>query len=358
MISFYLCYDTPLTVFLILHHVQSITFVCRQMADMIVVASKHGRSSGSVSGCVRRRESRQHIFHANRNGSPFVNHSQALAAFRHYSRYIDEQRLSSPPAPPTLPSAPPPHRSDTRRIWQFGCATSRCRLSFEDCRPGLPCCTRHVDRSGSCRDDGVEDSSGCLQGSVNGNGECSCSDRVKFYLGSDSSPEASGSRRCAPQRGGSPRLSMPSVRPNAMYNRQMQLDLLRMHENRLLLAQSRDDLDGFLCHRRHVGHLDLCAEKMEIRARNPMRLYVLDIGHVVHTLAACWLDLGDVELPGAPDETIMFSMIQGHGELVLFGGIERMQTSMQRFNSQPDHNSSGTVTSCAYVLQPESPKRI
>lgn len=145
-----------------------------------------------------------------------------------------------------------------------------------------------------------------------------------------------------------PRPGFPSVRPNAMHNRQRQLDMLRKHENRL---RSRSVGGNSSTNRVHQ------VRPLDHGPRNPMLIHVLDISQVLTSQTAAWLPVQDLPSQGAPEETIFHSLIEGRGELVLFGGVQRDPNSMQRINSPPSAQSH-IVSNGLYMITPTWLKRL
>ncbi|KAK7486106.1 hypothetical protein BaRGS_00022715 [Batillaria attramentaria] len=144
-----------------------------------------------------------------------------------------------------------------------------------------------------------------------------------------------------------PRPGLPSVRPNAMHNRQRQLDMLQKHEDRL---------------RNRNGNVNNAARLQNPKStdntpRNPMLIHVLDISQVLQSRTATWLPTQEVASPGAPDETIFYSLTEGRGELVLFGGIQKDPNSMQRINSPPNSHSH-IVSNGLFVITPKWLRRL
>lgn len=76
----------------------------------------------------------------------------------------------------------------------------------------------------------------------------------------------------------------------------------------------------------------------------PMRLYVLDVSQVAQAGKASWLPL----LPQAAatstssmvEEVILYSLVLGRGELILFGGIQK-----DLVNKQEDTDGTSEVVS-------------
>lgn len=135
-----------------------------------------------------------------------------------------------------------------------------------------------------------------------------------------------------------PRPGFPSVRPNAMHNRQRQLDMLRKHEH---LLRSRNNTHNNNHSASNINNLP----------RNPMVIHVLDLSEVITNRTATWLPVRETYMPGSPEETIFYSLVEGRGELVLFGGIHNNQNSMQRVNSPPA-STTHSVSNGLYIISP------
>ncbi|XP_070207783.1 F-box only protein 42-like [Littorina saxatilis] len=147
-----------------------------------------------------------------------------------------------------------------------------------------------------------------------------------------------------------PRPGYPSVRPNAMHNRQRQLDMLRKHEDRLRSRNSNNSQNRSGASNSNVRGADYVP-------RNPMVLHVLDFSEVVASGTATWLPTRETITPGAPEETIFYSLVEGRGELVLFGGIQHDQNPMQRVNSPPN-SGSHVVSNGLFVISPKWLRRL
>lgn len=99
------------------------------------------------------------------------------------------------------------------------------------------------------------------------------------------------------------------VRNNSAAIRQKQLEFLRRAEERL---QSRK-----------------VQAKVVKRSENTLAIYVLDIGDVLcDECSASWVPLKHNQQSG-PDERILYSLVLGRGELIVFGGIKREQNTVQ-----------------------------
>ena len=130
----------------------------------------------------------------------------------------------------------------------------------------------------------------------------------------------------APQR-------MPSIRPNAMRNRKKLLEVLQRYEDRIK-AQRRDGgPQRDLVNEPVAAIFNLMAPAASVQntaAVNPMYMHVLDISEAVSKRVVTWLPLHTNCDDNAPEETIFYSLIEGRGELIMFGGIQTDLGGMQR----------------------------
>ncbi|XP_041377823.1 F-box only protein 42-like isoform X2 [Gigantopelta aegis] len=154
-------------------------------------------------------------------------------------------------------------------------------------------------------------------------------------------------------RGGTSNLrpGHPSVKPNSMHDRQKQLDLLRKYEERIRQHRSPASSGG----QGGVRSLPATCDNSVTTPREsriPMCLYLLDIGSVAQTQTSTWLCPRETFVCNSVDDrsiTIFYSLVEGWGELVLFGGIQMDLSSTQR---RMDMSSkSHLVSNNLYVLR-------
>ena len=149
-----------------------------------------------------------------------------------------------------------------------------------------------------------------------------------------------------PRREGLPRPAMPSIRPNANLNRQRQLEALQRQEEILrsksrALAAARKPAAG--CSQQSSSDPASCEEVPEIiQTKNRMDVHVLDIRRVITDSVAEWRPISELQASCAPTETICSSLLEGRGELVMFGGVVRETSS---------HVIINTALSKLYILQ-------
>jgi len=146
----------------------------------------------------------------------------------------------------------------------------------------------------------------------------------------------------------------PSIRPNAHKDRQKQLEALQRAEQRIrrltsgpqgvsssagpsnrsnnseVLGASFSAVKASLP--AGIGHNQPPLEQQGMlqqnlspgltrSIRNKLKLHILDLSSVVSGKKAKWLTLNDNVLDFAPEETVFYTISEGRGELILFGGL-------------------------------------
>lgn len=111
--------------------------------------------------------------------------------------------------------------------------------------------------------------------------------------------------------------AQPSVKPNAMRNRARQLEMLRRMEERIR---------GL-----HPVPPPPPPPPQHGPPRNAMTMYVLDVSEALSHNRVTWLP---VKPSLGPEETILYSLVPGIGELIMFGGIEKDAMSLLNSNQE------------------------
>ena len=125
---------------------------------------------------------------------------------------------------------------------------------------------------------------------------------------------------------------MPSIRPNAMRNREKLLEVLQRYEDRIKLRQEAVP-QRVIANEPVAAILNMMAPATSVQMPvNPMYMHVLDISAAVSGRCVTWIPLNPNCDDNAPEETIFYSLIEGRGELIMFGGIQTSTDlgSMQR----------------------------
>jgi len=107
-----------------------------------------------------------------------------------------------------------------------------------------------------------------------------------------------------------PRAGMPSVHPNAMKDRCRQLEALNKYEDKLRTAayQSSSSSTSLSSVPRQHSTAGMC-------------IHVLDISRAVESHRVTWLPIRGMSLTNSPDQVTFYSLVEGRGELMMFGGI-------------------------------------
>lgn len=131
-----------------------------------------------------------------------------------------------------------------------------------------------------------------------------------------------------------PRAGMPSVRPNAMKDRRRQLEALNKYEDKLRAAAHRSSAAS-------ASAASLSSVPRRYSAAG-MCVHVLDISQAVESGQATWLPIRGINLTDSPDEATFYTLVEGRGELMMFGGIHGDARNLQRGSStlQPQAVSS------------------
>ena len=147
-----------------------------------------------------------------------------------------------------------------------------------------------------------------------------------------------------------PRPGLPSIKPNAMKNRQKQLEALLKYEKKFRHSENSSPSNKS-DPQPSTSQSPNTQQSKPTKSINPaslMMLHVLDISKVLDTNTVAWQSLKFDNLNGAPGETLFYSLVEGKGEILMFGGIEKDIHSLQRGFGIKSH----TVKSQLHVLSP------
>ncbi|XP_053379608.1 F-box only protein 42-like, partial [Mercenaria mercenaria] len=171
---------------------------------------------------------------------------------------------------------------------------------------------------------------------------------------SDMSPDSANSQSDSsePEVGTSnPRPGLPSVRPNAMKNRQKQLEALLKYEKRFRHTDMVGPSDAEEEPPRLSQNLHNIRQQKSPTVTNLaslMTLHVLDISRVLECKVVSWQKLNFENMTGAPTGTIFYSLVEGQNEILMFGGIEKDIHALQRGQGIQSH----TVNNALYIISP------
>jgi len=81
-----------------------------------------------------------------------------------------------------------------------------------------------------------------------------------------------------------------------------------------------------------------------------MTTFILDISTSISDHYVTWLPLTPASFSEAPQESILYSLVQGRTELIMFGGLQKDVNTTN--TGRPQTNSSESVSNCLYYLNP------
>ena len=150
-----------------------------------------------------------------------------------------------------------------------------------------------------------------------------------------------------------PRPGLPCIRPNAMKNRQRQLEALLKYERKLRQPGAHNSHASASPQAGTSSNQDNWNFRNGVSRNNAhlMLIHVLNISDVVRTKTVSWQPLYYDDTIDMPEETIFYTLVEGRGELILFGGINKDIQSIQRGFGIKSH----LVTNRLYFLKPEMP---
>ena len=80
-----------------------------------------------------------------------------------------------------------------------------------------------------------------------------------------------------------------------------------------------------------------------------MSMFVLDISQAISDNVVEWLEFFSDNSRETPEVAILYSLVEGRGELIMFGGLQK-DVAMMRNQAAPTENDS--VTNALYFLTP------
>ena len=83
-----------------------------------------------------------------------------------------------------------------------------------------------------------------------------------------------------------------------------------------------------------------------------MTTFILDISTSISEHYVTWLPIIPLSFSEAPQESILYSLVQGRTELIMFGGLQKDVTTTASGNTGRAHNNSESVSNCLYYLNP------
>uniref|UniRef100_A0A0A9YZ53 F-box only protein 42 n=1 Tax=Lygus hesperus TaxID=30085 RepID=A0A0A9YZ53_LYGHE len=121
-------------------------------------------------------------------------------------------------------------------------------------------------------------------------------------------------------------------RPTVHRNREKQLDAIKRMEERL-------------------RSLIKPQEKIKKKAKPPkMAMFVLDISRLLDEKPeVSWLPIKSVAM-GSPEPTILYTLVRGKGELIMFGGIKKDANALANQSPQVPSDTSDTVSDTLHFI--------
>ncbi|KAK9496535.1 hypothetical protein O3M35_013195 [Rhynocoris fuscipes] len=116
--------------------------------------------------------------------------------------------------------------------------------------------------------------------------------------------------------------------------REKRLELLRIMEERIRMLNGEDS-----------------QQQQQEKPKNQqpkMAMFVLDISEVLENGTAQWLTVKSIA-PGGPEATILYSLVFGNGELIMFGGI-RKEPGFTINEREDAENPSDTVSNSLHLI--------
>lgn len=139
-----------------------------------------------------------------------------------------------------------------------------------------------------------------------------------------------------------PETYMRVARPHAISRRELQLEGLRRAENQLRGRQA-------------VGQIERGRGRAGERRPQPERrqaslsLYLLDVSDALNGVVR-WIEPHEIRTSPAPEETLLYTLIHGKGELVMFGGIQKDQINLQLGHLHPGTGATTKVSNSLHFL--------
>merc|ERR1712226_1479935 len=87
-------------------------------------------------------------------------------------------------------------------------------------------------------------------------------------------------------------------------------------------------------------------------ARQRLTIHVLDISKAISDHVVTWKDVRANASLNAPEETILYSLVKGKSELVMFGGIQKDVSLISRGGTNGGSSDGDTVSNAVYFLNP------
>ena len=167
------------------------------------------------------------------------------------------------------------------------------------------------------------------------------------------SAAASGSQHSQPGAPGNPEpgpgIAMPQKnRQKMLENRQRQLASLQRMEEKIRNSSKAPQAGGSTSQAGRSGGSNT-SRQTSTCPHHRMTTHILDISHAISDHFVTWQPVSPVNSCEAPQESILYSLVLGRTELVMFGGLQK-DVSLNGGRGQ--QNNSETVSNCLFFLNP------
>jgi hypothetical protein len=147
--------------------------------------------------------------------------------------------------------------------------------------------------------------------------------------------------------------AIPKARSKQQEMRQKQLETLRKMEDRIR-AMSKSGASDQAGQQQQQSSPRQSGPKPRRTANScachRLSVHVLDISEAIDRQVVTWLDLKSNSSLDAPEETILYSLVCGRNELVLFGGIQKDVSTIAA--GTPQSPGVDTVSNSVFYLSP------
>ena len=139
-------------------------------------------------------------------------------------------------------------------------------------------------------------------------------------------------------------------RQKMLENRQRQLaSLQRMEEKIRNSSKAQSSISGSSQASRSGGVCSNSSGGTNTCPHHRMTTHILDISHAISDHYVTWQLVSPVNSSEAPQESILYSLVLGRTELVMFGGLQK---DVSLNGGRGHQNNSETVSNCLFYLNP------
>lgn len=143
----------------------------------------------------------------------------------------------------------------------------------------------------------------------------------------------------------------PSAKRKQIETRQRQLDSLKRMEERIKSMQKQEPTAKAEAEKQEPPSKPSQEKQHKCCPCHKMSMFVLDISKAISDNEVEWLQFYSNNTMETPQVAILYSLVQGRGELIMFGGLQKDVASMR---NQTTANENDSVTNALYFLTPPS----